>query len=103
VRLCPCLHMVNWRKAAKRLELAVFREGMHFLPSDYEMVEDTHLYQRQGLCQHARQQQVRLTGFGHARRVVVRQHDAGGVVQQGLLDHFTRVDTGMGVRTLTSK
>ena len=95
--------MVNCPGTGAGLDLPMFRERMH-LPSGHdEMVEYAHVHQRQGLHQRARQQQIRFAGLGRAGRVVVRQHDAGRVVQQRLLDHFARVHAGAGVRTLTSK
>ena len=83
--------------------MPVFGERMHLAPGHDKVIEDAYIDQRQRLHQRARQQQVRFAGLGAAGGVVVGQHDAGRVVQQRLLDHFARIDAGVGVRTLTSK
>ena len=70
-------------------------EGVHLVSGDDEMVEYTDIHQGEGLHQRARQQQVRFAGLRRAGRVVVRQHDAGGVARQRLLDHFTRINAGV--------
>ena len=94
--------MVNCGGAGSGLDLPMFRKRMHLSPGHDEMVEDAHVHQRQRLRQRAREQQIRFAGLWRAGRVVVREHDAGRVVQQCLLDHFARIHARVGVRTLTS-
>ena len=70
-------------------------EGVNLMSGDDEMVENTDIHQGQRLHQRARQQQIRLARLRRSRWMVVRQHDAGGVARQRLLDHFTRINAGV--------
>ena len=69
----------------------------------HKMVEDADIDQRQRLHQRARQQQVGFAGLRRAGRMVMGQHDAGGIARQRFLHHLARIDAGMGLSTLSAK
>ena len=65
---------------------------------DNEVIESAHVDQAQGLLQRQCEAFVGDAGVEAARRVVVRQHDAGGIVSQGSLDDFARIHAGVRQR-----
>jgi len=87
----------------RQLDLTMFGEGVNLVSRHDKMVQDTDVHQGQRLHQRPCQQQVRLAGRGGAGRVVMGQHDRGGISRQGFTHHFPGIDAGMGLSTLSAK
>ena len=83
--------------------LAVLGKRVDLVAGHHKMVEDADIDQGQRLHQRPCQQQVRFARLRRAGRVVVREHDAGGIARQRFFDHLARVDTGVPLRTLSAK
>jgi hypothetical protein len=62
------------------------------------MVEDAHVDQVERVLQRAGQQLVGGARLGGAGGVVVGEDHRGGVAREGELDHFARIDRGLGER-----
>jgi hypothetical protein len=62
--------------------------------ADDEMVEQPHVYECQGLPDPPGDPLVRLAGVCDAGGVIMGNDHRGGVVQQGLADHFPWMDAG---------
>ena len=69
----------------------------------HEMVEHAHVDQGQRLAQIARELDVGIARLGHARRVVMRQHDARRIAAQGRHHDFARIDAGVGQSAISSE
>lgn len=87
----------------RALELAMFGERVHAPASHHEVVENADIDERERLRQRAREPQVSLARFRVARRMVVRQHYAGGIARQCFLEHFTRVHARVSQCKITAK
>ena len=64
------------------------------------MIQQAHIHQRQCPAQCFGQLPVCQTGTAVARRMIVRQDDRYGMLAQRGLDDFTRIDPGLGQRTV---
>ncbi len=64
------------------------------LTPDHQMVEDADVDKLKGLFEPLRERFVRAAGFGVARGVVVHQDYRRGIMGQGALHDFARVDGG---------
>ena len=60
-----------------------------------EMVENPHVDQGQRLFEVLRQQFIGTARFRYSGRMVMGEHDCGGITPQGVLHHFARVDAGL--------
>lgn len=65
-----------------RLKQAPFRKRGDLTVADDQMVQRTNIDQRQRILEPARDADVRLAGFRHAGRVVVRKDQCRRVVEQ---------------------
>lgn len=78
------------------LQLPVFGKRVDLGAGDDEMIQHPDADQVQRLLQGLRQLVIGGTGLQRAGGMVMRQHDAGGIVRQRRLDHFARIDAGVG-------
>ena len=62
------------------------------MPAHHEVIQHFHVDELQTALERLREQFVSARRLQHARRVVVRQDDAGGIVLQRALDHLPRVN-----------
>jgi len=59
------------------------------------MVENPDVDQGQRLFEALREQFIGTARFRDSRRVIMGEHDCGGIARQGRLHHFARIDAGL--------
>jgi hypothetical protein len=77
------------------LDQSPFRKRHRARSGHDEMVENPHVDQGQRLFEVLRQQFIGAARFRYSGRMVMREHDCGGITRQGVLHHFARVDAGL--------
>lgn len=75
----------------------MFGKRVHLCSGHHKMVEYAHIDQGQRPHQGMRQAEVGFAGCAFAGRVVMGQHDPGGIPAQRRLDDFARIHAGMGI------
>lgn len=88
-----CRNEVNGRcgQRSRDLQQATLGKGQAAIVAHDAMIEHADIDQCQRLTQPARDELIGLTGFGHPRRMIVREYYRSRVATQGLLDHLTRM------------
>ena len=69
-------------------------------PRHDEMIQHTHIHQRQRLFQRIGEQAVGLARLGHAGGMIVREDGCCCIVMQGALHHLARVHAGLRERAV---
>ena len=78
------------------LQQAAFGKAEDLVAGHHEVVEHVHVHQPQCAFERLGQVLVGPAGVGTAARVVVGQHDGGRVECERRLDHFPRIERGLG-------
>src|SRR5690606_13573725 len=73
------------------LQHALFCQGQSAAGRDDKMVEKAYIHQGQCLAKVLRQGEIRLAGFGHTGRMIMRQNEGSSMMAQGGFYDFARV------------
>ena len=85
------------RPAARLLptsQESMLRERIHLFTSDQEVIEESHVDERESVLQPPSYEFIRAGGFGDARGVIVCADDCCGVGLERSLDDLARVYAG---------
>ena len=71
-----------------------FRKRRVAFMAHHDMIQDANIHQAQRFLKPLGYASIRIAGFGVSTGVVMNQDHSGGVVLNGVLDYFTRVNAG---------